>query len=73
MTTNPFFKNNGPIKFSEIIKSLKLNITLDQDRKIHHIKDLVGSSENDITFFHSKKYKDVAKRTNASFCLTTKT
>ncbi len=71
--SNPFFKNNGPIKFSKIIKSLKLNITLDQDRKIHDIKDLVGSSENDITFFHSKKYKDFAKITKASFCLTTDT
>ena len=71
--SNPFFKNNGPIKFSKIIKSLKLNITLDQDRKIHDIKDLLGSSENDITFFHSKKYKDLAKKTKASFCLTTDT
>ena len=26
---------------------------------------------NDITFFHSKKYKDIAKKTKASFCITT--
>ena len=69
--TNPFFKNNGPIKFSKIIKPLKLNIKLDHDREIHDIKDLVGSNDNDITFFHSKKYKDFAKKTKASFCLTT--
>ena len=29
------------------------------------------SNINEITFFHSKKYKDIAKNTKASFCLTT--
>ena len=45
--SNPFFKNNGPIKFSKIIKALRLNIKLDKDREIHDIKDLV------ITCFNS--------------------
>ena len=70
--SNPFFKNHGPIKISEIIKLLNININ-DQykDQEIQDIKDLSSSNNNEITFFHSKKYKDVAKNTKASFCLTT--
>ena len=69
---HPFFKNNGPFKVSEIIKFLNLNIkNIDQDKQIYDIKDLASSTEKDITFFHSKKYKDFAKKTKASFCLTT--
>ena len=70
---NPFFKNHGPLTISEIIQSLNINMDIThQDKEIHDIKDLLSSKENDITFFHSKKYKDVAKKTKASFCLTTK-
>ena len=36
-----------------------------------YIKDLSNSSKNDITFFHSKKYKELAKITKASCCITT--
>ena len=62
------------LKFLKLIKFLNLKIKnyLNKDKKIHDIKDLISSTENDITFFHSKKYKDVAKKTKASFCLTTK-
>ena len=70
--TNPFFKNHGPIQISEIIQSLNINIdNYNSDKKIQDIKDLHSSTENDITFFHSKKYKEVAINTKASFCLTT--
>ena len=68
---NVFFKNNGPLKVSKLIKFLNLNIKLEKDLEIHDIRDLVTSTSNDITFFHSKKYRDVAKKTKASFCLTT--
>tara|TARA_Y100000591_G_scaffold307242_1_gene306439 strand:- start:1101 stop:2078 length:978 start_codon:yes stop_codon:yes gene_type:complete len=68
--SNPFFKNHGPIKISNIIKSLDLNIKLDNDIQIYDIKDLFSSGNNDITFFHSKKYKDIAKKTKASVCIT---
>tara|TARA_Y100000768_G_scaffold361881_1_gene320282 strand:+ start:651 stop:1631 length:981 start_codon:yes stop_codon:yes gene_type:complete len=72
--SNPFFQNNGPIKIFEIFKSLELNINiLKKNLEIKDIKDLISATENDITFFHSKKYKDVAKKTKASFCLTTQT
>ena len=66
-----FFKNKGPIKVSRLIKFLNLNIKLEKDLEIHDIRDLVTSTSNDITFFHSKKYRDVANKTKASFCLTT--
>ena len=69
---NPFFKNNGPLKISEIFKLL--DITMDgttNDYEVSDIKDLTTSNKNDVTFFHSKKYKNVAKNTNASFCITT--
>ena len=70
--SNPFFKNHGPIKVSDITRSLNLNINnIDNHKEINDIKDLVSSNDKDITFFHSKKYKDVAKKTKASFCLTT--
>tara|TARA_B100000073_G_scaffold248094_1_gene208434 strand:- start:63 stop:1043 length:981 start_codon:yes stop_codon:yes gene_type:complete len=70
--SNIFFKNHGPFKISKIIKSLNLNIGNSSiDIEIQDIKDLASSTKNDITFFHSKRYKDVAKKTKASFCLTT--
>ena len=70
--SNPFFKNHGPILISEILKSLNIkidDITLNQE--VLDIKDLYSSNISDITFFHSKKYKDIAKSTKASFCVTT--
>jgi len=70
---NPFFKNNGPFKFSEILKILHLDKTNKNiDQNIIDIKDLISANINEITFFHSKKYKDIAKNTKASFCITTK-
>tara|TARA_B100001559_G_C16473604_1_gene610236 strand:+ start:121 stop:1101 length:981 start_codon:yes stop_codon:yes gene_type:complete len=69
---NPFFKNYGPFKIDEIIQILKLkNTKIDSDLNISDIADLFSSKKGNITFFHSKKYKDVAKKTNASFCITT--
>ena len=70
---NPFFKNNGPFKFSEILKFLDLDKPEKNiDQNIVDIKDLISANKNEITFFHSKKYKDIAKNTKASFCITTK-
>ncbi len=70
--TNPFFKNCGPFRISEIIKLLNIkSASLNQSKEIKDVKDLFSSTENDITFFHSKKYKDIAKKTKATFCLTT--
>ena len=69
---NPFFKNKGPFKIDEILKlsSLK-NVDSFKNIKIHDIKDLTTSGIKDITFFHSKKYLNVASKTKANFCITT--
>ena len=69
---NPFFKNNGPILLFDILKILKINL-IDFKNNIHvsDIKDLNTSNKLDISFFHSKKYKELAKKTKASFCITT--
>jgi len=70
---NPFFKNNGPFKISDILQVINLDdFKIKDDQKITDIKDLFTSEKNDITFFHSKKYKDIAKNTKASFCITTR-
>ena len=67
-----FFKNKGPFKVSEILNILNLNnVDIDMDLIVSDIKDLFTSNKNDITFFHSKKYKNFAYNTKASFCLTT--
>ena len=69
-----FFKNKGPFKISEIFKLLSIEIdNPNKDDQVKDIKDLFFSEKMDLTFFHNKKYKDIAKKTKASFCITTKT
>ena len=69
---NPFYKNNGPFKISDILQTIDIDPhEINNDEKILDIKDLFASEKNHITFFHSKKYKDIAKNTKASFCITT--
>ena len=68
---NPFFKNHGPFSILEIIKLLKINLQTAHKQEVKDISDLINASENDITFFHSKKYKDLANKTKASYCITT--
>ena len=69
---NPFFNNNGPFKFKEILKELNLKSDKnDENLNIVDINDLQNSKLDEITFFHSKKYKIAAKNTKASFCITT--
>ena len=68
--SNPFFKNTGPHKISFLITSIGLKNQKFKDDKINDIKDLNSSKNGEITFFHSKKYLEVAKNTKASFCIT---
>ena len=42
-----------------------------EKHNIKDIKDLISADKNSITFFHSKKYQEQAKKTNALFCITT--
>ena len=67
---NPFFKNTGPYSLNFLLKNLNLKIK-EPDNQVFDIKDLHSSQQNDITFFHSKKYVDQAKITKASYCITT--
>ena len=70
---NPFFENKGPIKIEEILTKAKFqNKSEYRGINISDIKDLVGASNEDITFFHSKKYELAASKTKAAFCITTK-
>ena len=68
--TNPFFKNTGPYNINYLLKSINLNNYNFPDDKINDIKDLNTSQKNEITFFHSKKYIELAKITKASYCIT---
>jgi len=70
---NPFFKNKGPFKIDKLLKLANIN-NLNNFKKsnINDIKDLSESSKYDISFFHSKKYELIARKTKASFCITTK-
>ena len=69
--SNPFFNNHGPFKLQDILKTLDLDFnSLKTEFEITDIKDLLNASKSEITFFHSKKYKDLALNTKASFCIT---
>ena len=68
---NPFFINHGPFKIVDILQTLNLNSDeMFVNEIVNDIKDLIASNTNDITFFHTKKYKDLANNTKASFCIT---
>ena len=70
--THPFFNNQGPFKIKDIIKSISASSSVKNPNfEVYDIKDLFSASRNSISFFHSKKYKILAKNTNASFCITT--
>tara|TARA_B100001540_G_scaffold48958_1_gene43976 strand:- start:129 stop:1109 length:981 start_codon:yes stop_codon:yes gene_type:complete len=69
---NPFFKNKGPFKIEKLLKLANLNnVNNFKKSNIKDIKDLSASTKHDISFFHSKRYEILAKKTKASFCITT--
>ena len=68
---NPFFKNTGPHNINYLMKLIDLNNQNFSDENINDIKDISSAQNNDITFFHSKKYIHLAKITKASYCVTT--
>ena len=69
---NPFFKNTGPYYLKKLIELIDTNFQNLSDIKITDIKDLYSSKKGEITFFHSKKYIDLARITKASVCITSK-
>ena len=68
--SNPFFTNHGPIYISSILKLLNIKNEFNNDLAIEDIKDLTSAAQKNITFFHSKKYQEYAKKTKASYCIT---
>jgi UDP-3-O-[3-hydroxymyristoyl] glucosamine N-acyltransferase len=69
---NLFFKNQGPFTIEKLLKLSEINnINNFNKTRIRDIKDLLTSSKDDITFFHSKKYEKTASKTKASYCVTT--
>jgi len=77
MSINPFFKNQGPIKLANLIYNSKTGLTtesgfgsLPEDVLISDVKNLNDATKNDITFFHSSKYKELAQSTKAFACIT---
>ena len=70
--SNPFYKNHSPFKISEVFENLNIEFKGGNlDQKVFDIKDLFNANDNEVTFLHSKKYSEVAKKTKASFCITT--
>ena len=69
---NIFFKKRQKIYLHDILKTLNI-----QNRKnyknvlINNIQNLDDAKNNDITFFHSIKYKDLLKVTKSHFIITT--
>ena len=59
---NPFFKNTGPHNLDYLLKTINLKDNNFPDHKINDIKDLNSSQENEITFLHSNKYSELAKK-----------
>ena len=67
MSKNIFFEQKGPF----LINKLFPNNLLKNKIKIKDIKTLDKASKEDLTFFDSINYKDLAINTKASFCITT--
>ena len=68
---NPFFKNAGPFNIEKLLSKISIkNIENFKKDKIHNVCDLVSATNKDLTFFHSKKYSELASNTKASYCIT---
>jgi UDP-3-O-[3-hydroxymyristoyl] glucosamine N-acyltransferase len=64
MKKNIFFLNRGPISLNVLFPNIKKNT------KIFDIKPLNRAKKNELTFFDSIKYKELASKTQASACIT---
>tara|TARA_B110000438_G_C15803160_1_gene646088 strand:- start:443 stop:1438 length:996 start_codon:yes stop_codon:yes gene_type:complete len=72
MPTNQFFSKKGPFPLKEIVKNIGSTnkILSNEDFQIHGVESLNNSTEKDITFFNSSKYKEISSNTNAAACIT---
>ncbi|MBA1337434.1 MAG: UDP-3-O-[3-hydroxymyristoyl] glucosamine N-acyltransferase [Pelagibacterales bacterium] len=73
MVSNQFFEKKGPFTIKQIIQPINcVNVVKENfDLKIYGIESLSSSTNKDITFLNSKKYKEFALKTNAAACITT--
>jgi len=69
--TNLFFKKRNKIYFYDLLKKLKIKNKNYKNFLINDIKSLDKAKRNDISFFHSLKYKDSLKTTKSNFVITT--
>ena len=70
---NPFFKKHTSYKVDDLLNLSDIeNLQNFKNDEINDIKDLVTATKKDITFFHSKKYENLASKTNAMYCVTSK-
>ncbi len=70
---NLFYKKNNNIKLIDILNLLNIKNKFENtDITITDIKDILSAKKNEITFFHSLKYKDVMIESKASYCITSK-
>ena len=59
---NPFFRNNGPFKISDILKLINLDeLNIGNDHEIIDIKDLFTSKKMKLLFFILKNIKMLQK------------
>ena len=59
---NPFFKNKGPFKIDKLLSLSNIkNLDNFKSDLIKNVNDLINANNNEITFFHSKKYENFAK------------
>ena len=75
MEKNFFFKSEGPKKLKEIISICGLDNSisdLDTSVDVDDVSNLSDARKKDISFLHSQKYKNIAQKTNAGFCVTLK-
>ena len=72
MTMSQFFEKKGPFLLNDIIKLIKCKSEEVEyvDKKIVNINDLYHAKNNELTFFNSIRYKEIAKKTNALACIT---
>ncbi len=68
---NPFFKKKKNLSINEILHTIDLK-KQKNNYLIDDIKNLNTAKKNDISFFHSKKYLDVLKKTKSKLIITNK-
>ena len=68
---NPFFQKKEKIYLYDILKILNIsNIKKYKNLLIKNIQNLELAEKDDITFFHSLKYKDATKVSKSNFIIT---